>query len=175
MGEAVQIIQKMWTESKATFHGKYYHIEEAICEPKPDPIPPVMIGGGGRKITLRYVAQFADWWNFPGSTPENYAELLEVLQGHCQVVGRDCEEIVKTWATECLAVADTQEAAEKLAQSSPLYDPDTAIVGTPEAVEAQLRRFTDLGVEHLLFRFADFPKTDVATMFAKEVAPRFQE
>jgi alkanesulfonate monooxygenase SsuD/methylene tetrahydromethanopterin reductase-like flavin-dependent oxidoreductase (luciferase family) len=173
MGEAVQIIKKMWTEPKSTFHGKYYHVEDAICEPKPAPLPPIMIGGGGKKITLRYVAQYANWWNFPGGTPEIYAELLEALQGHCEVVGRDFDQIVKTWAIECVAVADTHTTALEIAQSSPLYDPDTAIIGTPDEVEQQLRRFTDLGVEYFMFRFADFPETAMAEKFAKEVAPRF--
>jgi alkanesulfonate monooxygenase SsuD/methylene tetrahydromethanopterin reductase-like flavin-dependent oxidoreductase (luciferase family) len=173
MGEAVQIIKMMWTEPKATFHGKYYHIEEAICQPKPDPVPPLMIGGGGKKITLRYVAQYADWWNFPGGTPQFYAELLTVLRDHCQDVGRDYDDIVKTWAIECVAVAENHADALKTAQSSPLYDPKTAIVGTPDQVETQLRRFTDLGVEHFIFRFADFPKTSMAEQFAMEVAVRF--
>jgi alkanesulfonate monooxygenase SsuD/methylene tetrahydromethanopterin reductase-like flavin-dependent oxidoreductase (luciferase family) len=173
MGEAVQIIQQMWKESKASFHGKYYKIENAICEPKPEPKPPIMIGGGGKQITLRYVAQFADWWNFPGGTPEFYAELLEALRGHCDVVGRDYDEIVKTWAIECISVADTHAAALEIAQSSPLYDPNTTIVGTPDQVESQLRHFTDLGVTHFIFRFADFPRTDTAEIFAKEIAPRF--
>lgn len=175
MGEAVQIIRQMWREPKATFHGKYYHVEEAICQPKPDPLPPLMIGGGGKKITLRYVAQFADWWNFPGGSPEFLAELLDVLRGHCRDVGRDYAEIVKTWANDCVVVAGTHAAALEIAQSSPLFDPDTSIVGTPDEVEAQLRRFTDLGVEHFMFRFADFPNTDMAKMFAKEVTPRFQD
>ncbi len=174
MGEAVQIIRKMWTETKATFHGKYYHIEEAICEPKPDPIPPILIGGGGKKITLRYVAQYADWWNFPGGTPENYTELLAALQSHCREVGRDFDEIVKTWAIECVAVADTQSAALEIAKTSPLYDPQASIVGAPDEVEQQLRRFTDLGVEYFIFRFADFPKTGMANLFTREVAPRFK-
>jgi alkanesulfonate monooxygenase SsuD/methylene tetrahydromethanopterin reductase-like flavin-dependent oxidoreductase (luciferase family) len=174
MGEAVQIIKKMWTETKATFHGKYYHIEEAICEPKPDPLPPILIGGGGKKITLRYVAQYADWWNFPGGTSENYADLLTALKGHCQEVGRNYDEIVKTWAIECVAVAATHQAALEIAQASPLYDPQTAIVGTPDEVEQQLHRFTDLNVEYFIFRFADFPETDMAKLFVQEVAPRFK-
>jgi alkanesulfonate monooxygenase SsuD/methylene tetrahydromethanopterin reductase-like flavin-dependent oxidoreductase (luciferase family) len=132
-----------------------------------------MIGGGGKKITLRYVAQFADWWNFPGGSPEFYAELLEALRGHCEDVGRNYAEIVKTWAIECVAVAATHEAALEIAQASPLYDSQASIVGTPDEVERQLRRFTDLDVEHFMFRFADFPKTDMAKLFTKEVAQRF--
>ena len=173
MGEAVQIIRSMWRESAASLTGNYYHIEEAICEPKPDPLPPILIGGGGKTLTLRYVAQFADWWNFPGGTPENYADLLGTLRDHCQAVGRDYNSIVKTWAIECVSVADTEAAAIEIARSNSLYDQQTAIVGTPDQVEAKLQRFTEMGVEHFIIRFADFPKTDMAKMFAKEVAPRY--
>lgn len=172
MGEAVQIIKSLWTEPKATFRGKYYQIENAICEPKPDPIPPVLIGGGGKKFTLRYVAQFADWWNFPGGTAENYADLLNVLRNHCKDVGRAYDSIIKTWAIECVAVGDPEKVAS-ITKSYPLCDPNTAIAGTPDQVEEQLRKFTDLGVEHFILRFADFPDTESAERFARDVAPRF--
>jgi alkanesulfonate monooxygenase SsuD/methylene tetrahydromethanopterin reductase-like flavin-dependent oxidoreductase (luciferase family) len=173
MGEAVQIIKAMWTESQASFQGKYYKIENAICEPKPDPVPPILIGGGGKKITLHYVAQFADWWNFPGGTPENYAELLDALQGHCSEVGRNYNSIIKTWGSECVAAANTREEATEIASSTPLYNPDTAIVGTPDEAEAQLRRFTEMDVEYFILRFADFPNTASVEIFASEVIPRF--
>ena len=175
MAEAVQIIKAMWKEPTANFQGNYYHIEDAICAPKPDPTPPILIGGGGRKITLRYVAQYADWWNFPGGTADHYAELLEVLRGHCAAVDRDYNSIVKTWGSECVAIADTHEAALEMARTSPLYDPNTAIVGTPDEVESQLRRFTDMGVKHLLLRFADFPNINSAELFAEKVTPRFAD
>jgi alkanesulfonate monooxygenase SsuD/methylene tetrahydromethanopterin reductase-like flavin-dependent oxidoreductase (luciferase family) len=171
MKEAIQIIKKMWTEPKATFHGKHYHIEDAICEPKPNPVPPILIGGGGKKITLRIVAEEADWWNFPGGTAENYAELLEVLHSHCQTVGRDYNQIVKTWATECVSVADTHEKALEIAKASHFYNKETSIVGTPEEVATQLKLFTDLGVTHFIIRFPDFPKTEVSKMFSEEVIP----
>lgn len=172
MGEAVQIIRSLWTEPTASFHGKYYRIDNAICEPKPDPLPPVLIGGGGKKITLRYVAQYADWWNFPGGTPENYAELLTALKNHCEDVGRDYASIIKTWAIECVVVGDPEETAT-ITKCYPLCDPNTAIVGTPDQVEEQLRAFTDMGVEHFILRFADFPDTESAKRFARDVAPRF--
>ena len=132
MGEAVRIIKAMWTEPKANFQGSHYHVEDAINDPKPNPLPPILIGGGGKKITLRYVAQYADWWNFPGGSPKKYAELLEALRGHCETVGRDYNSIVKSWTTECVAVADTHDAAVKMAQASPLNYPDSAVIGTPD-------------------------------------------
>ena len=171
--EAVQIIRQMWREPKVTFHGKYYHVEEAICEPKPNPLPPLMVGGGGKKITLRITAQYADWWNFPGCSASQYQELLEVLRGHCQKVGRDYTEIVKTWCSDCVAIAATHAAAVQIAESSPFSRAGQAIIGTPEEAAAQLQPFIDLGVTHFILRFVDFPSTAGAELFAREVIPRF--
>ncbi len=174
LAEAAQIIRLMWTQPRATFHGRFYHIEDAICEPKPNPPPPLLIGGGGRKLTLRYVAEHADWWNFPGGTFENYRELLDVLRGHCEAVGREYEQIVKTWGAECVAIATSTREARQLAEASAFHTPGVSIIGTPDEVSEQLRRFTDVGVKHFLLRFADFPRTDGASLFAKEVIPKFR-
>jgi alkanesulfonate monooxygenase SsuD/methylene tetrahydromethanopterin reductase-like flavin-dependent oxidoreductase (luciferase family) len=171
LSEAVKIIRLMWTEPRATYHGRYYHIENAICEPKPDPLPPILIGGGGKKLTLRVVAEQADWWNFPNCTVERYTELLEVLRGHCEAVGRDYDSIVKTWSSECVAVAQTTEKAEQMARASPFFKLGPPIFGTPGEVAARLKPFIDLGVQHFMLRFADFPKADSAKMFTREVAP----
>ena len=172
LDEAVQIIRLMWSQKRATFHGRYYHIDEAICEPKPQPAPPILIGGGGKQLTLRVVAKYADWWNIPGGTFENYRELLGILRGHCQAVGRDYDSIVKTWGSETVAVAPTSAAAKRIAAASPFNGAD-AVAGTPDEVAAQLKRFVDAGVQHIILRFADFPKTDSAQLFVKEVLPRF--
>ncbi len=171
--EAVQIIRKMWTEPRATFHGRYYHIEEAICEPKPVPIPPLLIGGGGRKLTLRVVAKYADWWNTGGAW-EHYQELLGVLEGHCRKVGRDFHTIKKTYGNDCVAIAPSLEAAQKIARNNPMYDPAETFVGTPNQLADQIRRFAGLGVELFILRFADFPRLDGLQLFMEEVLPRFR-
>jgi alkanesulfonate monooxygenase SsuD/methylene tetrahydromethanopterin reductase-like flavin-dependent oxidoreductase (luciferase family) len=172
LDEAVQIIRLMWSQQRATFHGQYYHIDDAICEPKPQPAPPILIGGGGKQMTLRVVAKYADWWNFPGGSLEHYRELLDTLRGHCERVGRDYDSIVKTWGCETVALAPTHEAAEQMAKASPFYGGD-ALVGTPDEVASQLKRFTDLGVQHFILRFADFPRNDSARLFIQDVLPRF--
>jgi F420-dependent oxidoreductase-like protein len=171
--EAVQIIRRMWTETPASFEGAYYHIKDAYCEPKPDPKPPIMIGGGGEKLTLRIVAQHADWWNFPSGSLENYAHKLEVLRTHCEAVGRDYDAIKKTWAIESVAIAETEAEAQALAKQSPFYS-SYGIAGTPAQVADQLRRFTDLGVEYFIVRFADFPNPAGAELFAETVIPQFE-
>src|SRR3984957_988088 len=97
MEEAVKLILLMWNEKRATFHGRYFHIEDAILEPKPvqKPHPPVMIAGGGEQLTLRVVAQLGDMCNVGGS-PADVKRKFDILRGHCETVGRDYAEIEKT-------------------------------------------------------------------------------
>lgn len=168
--EAVQIVRKLWTESPASFEGSYYRIQNAYCEPRPDPVPPLLIGGGGEQLTLRVVARYADRWNISGGSYGNYAHKLEVLRQHCAAVGRDYDEIVKTWSAEAVAVAETEAEAGRIAAASP-YNEDS-ITGTPDQVAEQLQAFVDLGVRYLIVRLLDFPNTQGIEMFAREVMPR---
>jgi alkanesulfonate monooxygenase SsuD/methylene tetrahydromethanopterin reductase-like flavin-dependent oxidoreductase (luciferase family) len=170
--EAVQIVKKLWTESPASFEGKYYRIKNAYCEPRPDPVPPLLIGGGGEQLTLRVVAKYADWWNIPGGTYENYAHKLGVLRQHCAAVGRDYDEIVKTWSAEAIAVAETESEAQRIAAASPYAD--NTILGTPAQVAEQLQAFIDLGVEYFVVRLLDFPDTAGVEIFVNEVMPRLR-
>lgn len=170
LDEAVQIIKKLWTESPASFEGKYYRIDNAYCEPRPDPIPPILIGGGGEQLTLRVVAKHADMWNIPGASYEAYAHKLNVLRQHCDVVGRDYDEIVKTWSCEAIALAETETEAQAISAASP-YD-NHPIIGTPEQVAEKLQAYVDLGVTYLIVRLVDFPDTAGIEMFAEEVMPR---
>ena len=168
--ETVEIVKRLWTESPASYQGEYYRIENAYCEPRPDPRPPIMIGGGGEQLTLRVVAKHADWWNLPGGSLENYAHKLDVLRGHCDAVGRDYDSIRKTWACERVAVAGNEAEAKRIAASSPFGGNDL-LVGTPEQVAEGLRSFTALGVDYFMLRFCDFPEPESALRFAEEVMP----
>jgi len=173
--EGVQIIRKMWTETKATFEGKYYRIKNAICSPRPKPIPPIMIGGGGEKLTLRVVAKHADWWNLPNVSVETFKHKLEVLEDHCEKIGRNPAEIKKTLAN-IVAIAETMEEARRIAIESPfisLGNMENFIIGNPDAVTEKISEYVELGMEHFILRFLDFPKTDGAKLFAEKVIPNF--
>jgi F420-dependent oxidoreductase-like protein len=93
--EACAVLHLLLTEETASFDGVHYRLTDARCEPKPvqRPRPPIVIGGGGEKRTLRIAARWADQWNAPGATPDVLAHKITVLHGHCADVGRDPAEI----------------------------------------------------------------------------------
>jgi len=117
MEEAIQIALAMWQEPRATFHGRYFHIDEAILEPKPvqKPHPPIMIGGSGEQLTLRAVARLGDACNLFGP-PEMVAHKLAVLRQHCETEDRDYASIEKTNLTSLLLARDESALKTKRSQ-----------------------------------------------------------
>jgi F420-dependent oxidoreductase-like protein len=107
--ETIQICLQMWRGDETPYHGKHYHLERPLNSPQAlsRPHPPIMIGGGGEKKTLRLVARYAQACNlFPGP---DVARKLDVLREHCEREGRDYDEIEKT----CYFLFDVGERGEK--------------------------------------------------------------
>lgn len=96
--EAVEIVVKMWTEDRPVHHGRYYSVDGPINEPKGvrKPHPSFWIGGGGEKVTLKLVAQYADACNVGAGDPELIRTKLAVLREHCDRLGRDYDRIIKS-------------------------------------------------------------------------------
>jgi len=94
--ETLQICRQMWSDNDGPYDGKHYHLAETLCVPQPIRRPPVLIGGGGEKKTLRLVAQYADVWNSTDSEIDVLTHKLDVLRRHCDTVGRDIADIRKT-------------------------------------------------------------------------------
>jgi len=175
LDEAVQIIRRMWTTSPASFAGKHFSIDEAFANPLPSPAPPLLIGSHGEKIGLGIVARHADWWDYSGAAPEEFARKAGVLARHCEAVGRDPDSILYTWQCQTVSIADSEAEARAVAETSALYKngkPESSLVGTPEQIVERLALYVDAGVRHAIVRFADFPSTEGAQRFAREVAPK---
>jgi F420-dependent oxidoreductase-like protein len=112
--ETLQICLQMWQGDESEFNGKHYHLERPLNRPLPisQPHPPIMIGGGGERKTLRLVARYAQACNlFAGP---DLARKLDVLRAHCDAEGRDYDEIEKT----CYFVFDVGERGERAAEIS---------------------------------------------------------
>ena len=183
VSEAAQIIRKMWTEENASFKGRHYEIEDAYCFPQPvqKPHPPIMIAGSGEQLTLKTVARHADWSNFTawfGST-EAFRGKVDVLSKHCDTVGRDMDEITKSFAVYVLIGEDREEAEAKEAYFNETmakrwgadFNRKAPLRGTPEDVIGQINEYREAGVDYFIVRFmgGDFERE--AKVFADHVLP----
>jgi F420-dependent oxidoreductase-like protein len=94
--EACEVLVGLLSQDSTSFHGDYYDLHGARCNPRPvqRPHPPICIGGNGERRTLRTAARFAQHWNFLGGSPEEFAHKREVLHEHCADLGRDPGEIL---------------------------------------------------------------------------------
>ncbi len=98
LGESCEVIRRLWTEQAPSFEGKYFHLTDAYCEPKPvqKPHPPFVIGGSGEKLTLRVAARYASIWNYVTGPVEEFQRKNAVLDEHCRSIGRDPAEIQRS-------------------------------------------------------------------------------
>lgn len=96
--ETLQICRQMWSDNDGPYRGTHFQLAETVCVPQPIQPggPRVLIGGGGEKKTLRFVARYADACNLFAVEPAELARKLDVLRGHCDAEGRDYDTIEKT-------------------------------------------------------------------------------
>ncbi|MGZ4689959.1 MAG: LLM class F420-dependent oxidoreductase [Acidimicrobiia bacterium] len=174
--ETVEIVKALWTEPDVSYDGNYFTLKGAQCDPKPlqDPHPPILIGGGGEQLTLRVVARHATHSNF-GGKPEEWAHKTEVLKGHCAAVGRDYDEITKTWSPEVFireTEAEVAAAGSKSFWGEPV-DSWTAgnLVGTPEQVAEKIQTYVDLGCTGFIPWCSDYPDTESLRLLGSKVIP----
>jgi alkanesulfonate monooxygenase SsuD/methylene tetrahydromethanopterin reductase-like flavin-dependent oxidoreductase (luciferase family) len=155
--ETMQLVKLLWREPRSTFHGQYYHVDDAPCEPKPvqSPHPPITVGGTGLGV-LRVAARHADRLNVIAS-PTKCAELITVLAGMRQEMELNCDDIEYSIHTT-LALASTREAAESYASRVAASHAvelatlrDTWLIGDPAAVTDRLRKYLDVGISHFIF------------------------
>jgi alkanesulfonate monooxygenase SsuD/methylene tetrahydromethanopterin reductase-like flavin-dependent oxidoreductase (luciferase family) len=171
LAEAIELIRVMWTESPASYRGEYYQVVEAHCESRPDPIPPVMVGGSGERYLLQVVARHADWWNYSYKGRASYAHKQEALKRHCRDAGRDYDQIKQVLRVGIL-VAQTELELERL-KAQPHVRPmeEGRLVGTPAQVTEALLEAMAQGADRLTVHFADSPRPEGTWLFAATVLP----
>jgi F420-dependent oxidoreductase-like protein len=156
MGEAVSIVRRLLDGERVTHRGRFYHLTDAVCAPRPlQPRLPILIGGSGPRRTLPLVARFADAWNGYG-TPEEVAVTLERLDERCREAGRDPAAIERS-ATLNVVVRDDRGAAEaewdEIVRRNRPQDDETGLEagGAPAEVAASLRRYAEAGIGHAIW------------------------
>ncbi len=170
LDEACQVIKSLFSNEKSHFDGVFYQLADASLEPKPVQRPlPLLIGGGGEKVTLRITARWADEWNVWGNV-ETLRHKSRVLERHCADVGRDPGEIQRS-AVALLFLSDDAEFVKKM-QGRDIGRP--VIVGNAEQVQQTVREYAEAGVDELIV--PDFTlgpwsqKRETLDRFIEEVA-----
>ena len=182
LAEACQVLRHMWTDELASFEGKHFRLEEAVCEPKPlqRTGPPLWIGGRGQKILLRIVARYADVWNFNGNIDE-FDETVEILKSHCREVGRDFSEIRLTAMGNGICYeneAELEDFKRRIAGQDVSFDRLMSITGCKGSSEQCvdfLRRWKEKGCDGFVFFFQDIASFgdggSQAEKFKRDVLP----
>jgi len=146
--ETLQICQQMWRGDESPYRGKHYQLDRPLNSPQALRRPPIMVGGGGERKTLRMVAQYADACNL-FATPD-VEHKLEVLRGHCERLGRPYEEILKTVYYPFNVGADGERVEQTL---------------------ADLRRLHDLGFQAAIGSVTDVWQVEPLRVIGREIIP----
>lgn len=177
--EAVQLIKMLFTREHSTFTGRYYQLEDAPFDPPPlqKPHPPIWIGGGGRRRTLRIVAKYADAWNGFGG-PDRAREQVAILEEHCRAVGRDPAEIRKT--IEVPVFTGPPEEVERLVQErvrsfgiTPQEARGSILMGSPEELRETVRRYAAAGISEIILALRTPYDVEGLRAFSREVVAAF--
>jgi F420-dependent oxidoreductase-like protein len=176
--EAVQVILAMWTQDEAVFEGKYYQVRGAINQPKgvQKPHIPLLIGGGGEKVTLKIVAEYGDACNIGHLDNEGLEHKFAVLKKHCDEVGRDYNTLKRTVLFNC-AIAETDEAAMAKAGPYTRNIPsgqlrERALIGTPDAIRKRLTEIEQTGAQEIILFMQDAKDLEPIRLFARECMRR---
>lgn len=184
LGEALEVLNRMWLEERAVFQGKYYSINGASCNPKPvqKPHPPIWIGTltGGRLMS-EIIAKYADVWAV-GSwylpSVNEYRQKMEQLKLYCSEVGREFGSLKKALGVGCILAKSKSTLAEKTRKFKPAEiflekykNIQMQVRGTPEECAEILSNYADVGVDHFVMDFPDVTDLETLRLFGERVIP----
>lgn len=166
---------------KISFKGRYYNISNAECNPKPiqKPAIPIWIGGSGKR-TLKVVAAYADGWNYGLCTYDEYVEKLTLLKNYCHDDNnsdgsRNYDDIIKAWhGILFLGIDEIELRSRNTNKKGIRKDSNLVIVGTPEKILKEIKKYLNIGVTYFTLCFADLPDTRSLELFAEHIIHHFR-
>jgi probable F420-dependent oxidoreductase len=176
LDETLEVVKSLWTHAKTSYSGHYYRLADAPFAPKPvqQPFPPITVGGVGPEA-LRLAAKHATAANVFGS-PDQITELARALEGFCAEVDRDFDEIELSLHAD-LAIGWHHEDAEAVARRAAaahglsLDSSDNWIIGDPDEVIAQVKRYAEVGISHVIVHLDDPFDTGLMHLLSGSVIP----
>ncbi len=186
--ESVQIVKLLWASEKATYKGKHYSIQNAICNPKPiqKPGPPVIVGIiKGTKVMPRVAAEVADGVNLTFISPEECRRRMDLVKSACKKLNRSPDQIHFSWQGRILIASDESKLNMKLeafakkanmprAEYVKELESEASIIGTPEVCSRKLRAYMDIGIEHFMLVFLGDRSLEPLRDFADKVMPELR-
>lgn len=186
--DGIEVIKALWTGEKVSYDSRRFSLKDAQMRPGPAqrPHPPLLVGGGGEKRTLRIVAKHADEWNAVALTPDAYRAKCAVLEQHCAAVGRDPSTIARSMMCAFIIGRDAAELRSRVEGLQRVLTPMASqpaeaipaavrqrgwLVGTPQEVVTQLHALAGAGVERVMLQHHNQTDDAVLELIAKEILP----
>jgi len=155
--ETLQIAHQMWAGNDAPYEGKHYQLARPLNSPHAvqKPHPPILIGGGGERKTLKLVAQYGDACNLFARLPlPELKRKLDILREHCAAIGRPYEEIEKTTLSSYRLTRDGRNGST-----------------TPAAQLEHLAQLAELGIDQAIFSLQNVSDLEPFDLLATEIVP----
>jgi alkanesulfonate monooxygenase SsuD/methylene tetrahydromethanopterin reductase-like flavin-dependent oxidoreductase (luciferase family) len=184
LDEAIGLLRQLWGETASPLAQKHFAVNAPPLPPGPvqQPRIPLLVAGGGEKVTLRQVAQYADASNFGEHAytggvqgEEAIGRRIAVLGQHCQTFGRPVDSVLRTRTTYPLVIAaSAADVADKIERFLPLWvqdiTRDTIVAGTPADVIAHFERLVRAGLQYFI-AFVYGNDLETIRLLAEEVVP----
>jgi F420-dependent oxidoreductase-like protein len=179
--EAVQLIRLLFrAEGPVDFQGKHYQLQQAPFSPPcvQRPHPPIFIGGGGEKRTLRTAARYADAMNVMGSV-DAVKQKIAVLERHCADAGRDPNEITKSVFGPVMLIDDEERAQQIRARmavtagTTPERAAETLAIGDAAHIRGVIERYAEAGVSYMVMMSRAPYNFDLYRRISDEVVSAF--
>lgn len=179
--ESIKIIKALMSEDKVSFYGKYYHLKEAVLNPKPiqKPHPPIWIGGNSKEV-MEITAELGDGWIPEGLTSEAFANGIAFIKNKAKEFKRDSNKIFAAWGGSGIRniIAKDEASAINIAKSIlgslkpiPLLP---WIIGSPSQCLKKIESYVNAGATHIVLGFYDFPSIQNLKLFSETILPSFK-
>ena len=181
--EGLQIFKGMFDpdQDEFSFEGEYFHTENLVTQPKPPRDMPILVGGGGEKVTMRIAAQYADIWNNSAGSQDDLEHKVSVLHGHAKALGRDPSELRVSQQCLVTIVEDDAKVGPMVERAQKIFgghmgNPagDMALTGTPSMIKERIEKHVELGCDMFMIEFFGRDTIEPAQMFAETVIPEFR-
>ena len=180
LGEALEVITRLWKEEKPSFRGQYYSLHQAEFEPKPvqKPHPPIVVGGQGEKWIMPLVGRYADEWNAPLVSPEGVRERLKIAQQARERAGRSgrLERVSVVFPLVSITNVPLAGTVTRLAARLKVEKrvADAMLAGSASSIRERIAEYVEAGANRVIVSLRPPIEHGLMRKFAEEVMPAFQ-